>query len=1528
MGSRGNGWVSNSSVLRLFLLLMAGSLVLLGASAASAQRGAAPSRPRGSDGSAVLPVKAPNHDRHGLALPAQTSAPAGNAAIVPALSSGAMLTDPGCYATYLQENSYWWVKSVPLPFWIDWDGKSYGGVTIAETGQAVFASEQSAMNQYGFGWPADSQASWNGMQSPTFAPMWQGNGTLSETSFGETTYGGQPAFCITWQYQDAADNCQGSPPVYPQWTNVYQMLIVKRNTGYEDFDVVYNYDHIQFDATCVDNTGHSYYYYFGAGWKDPTAGQSTLLPGAWADDLKDGDSNGLVDSSLDSGGVLGRYVWQFRNGKQPPSIPAGQTFGTPGPAGYGAWSNNPSGTQGEPVDGATGSYYTSTTDLSLAGIGVPFTFTRSYNSADPTSGPLGPGWTDNLNASLTVQPDGDVLARSGDGQQMLFTHNADGSFTAPPACHSTLTAVGGGYELVTQDQTHYVFNSAGQLLSDKDRNGEGLTLTYNPDGTLATVVDSGNRTVGFAYSGGLLSQVTLPDGRNTSYSYNGSGQLAQVTDARGGLTKYTYDSGGRLATIVDQNGHTVAQNFYDSNGRVYKQIDADGGVSMFSWDPTSQTSTYTDPRGNSWQDVYSNGVLIDRIDPLGHDTHYEYDAELNVTSVTDPNGDQTSMTYDSNGNMLTRNSPSSLGYHESWTYDNLNDMKSYTDPRGNTTSYGYDANGNLIQVTGPPPTSPVTLYGRDPNGTGLLTSLTDPNGKTTTYGYDGQGNQTSITTPLGEKSTMTYDSSGRLISRVDPRGNVAGGNPSQYTWTYGYDAADDLTTKTDPLGDTTTNTYDPSGNLLSIKDASGHTTQYGYDAANHLNLVTAPDNSQTHYAYDGNGNLVSRTDANNHTTTFGYDVANRLTSLQLPGGQTWTYAYDGNGNRTSVTDPNGNTAGYTYDALNRLTYDGATGASTAYDPDGNPTSVSTSAGPTVYYTYDSLNRLTQTQTGSNVVSYTYDAAGNVASRTYPGNVTASYTYNGDERLQSVTNGAAVTSYGYDPAGNLTQTTLPSGNGYVETRTYDRAGRLVEISNKKGSSVLSDDVLTLDPVGNPLTVVQTGSYPITTNYTYDSRDRLTQVCYQATACTSGSSPFIRWTYDPVGNRLTEARPTGTTSYTYDVDDRMLTSGSTSYGYDANGNETTAGSTTFAYDAANRLTSTTTGRTTTTYTYDGNGNRLSASTGKQASQTTQYVWDLSYPVPQLAEELDGGGTLLRSYLYGNARISETVGGAAYYYHYDPIGSATNVTSATGATQYTDFYEPFGNIRSETKVNKAPANFMKFAGQYLDPTNLYHFGARQYNPATGSFLSPDPEQPETVDPAGSLYAYAEGRPTVVADISGKQLPAFLASGLIGGLVGEAVYLGDGIFGGGSISWSGAAESFGGGFVAGATGDFVASEVEPFVGEVVDSSIAGPISDAVGGFAGGVADEAANEFVNGCVSGSGLLQAGEQGALGQAVGEHYFKQVGFKVRTLRGVFRNQPNTVRAWASAGTAAIVSGGGPSASACSVSGSPVLAVGGK
>ncbi|MGH2682722.1 MAG: DUF6531 domain-containing protein [Actinomycetota bacterium] len=1069
-------------------------------------------------------------------------------------------------------------------------------------------------------------------------------------------------------------------------------------------------------------------------------------------------SNGryvVFDSRMLSGGSLQVHI---RDQGPLLSIPDAQTFG---PCQSATHAANPTDCQSDPVNSATGSFVTSATDIALPGIGIPFVFSRSYTSADTSPGPLGIGWTHNYGVSLTIQPNGDAIFRAETGQQIPFTLQADGSFLPPSGGRSTLRAVQGGYELLTRDQIRYRFDTQGRVTSLKERNNQGLTFSYDADGRLNVITDSVGRAISLTYNpSGLLSGVSVPDGRSVAYGYT-SGRLSSVTDVRGGTSSYTYDANGWLEAVVDANSHTVVTNTYGSGGRVIRQVDALGNPSTFSWDSATQTQTMTDARGNTWQDVYSGNVLIRRIDPLGNTITFDYDDDLNLMSITDPRGNTTLLAYGQAGNLISRTAPRPLAYKETFKYDAQNNLVSRRDGRGNTTRYDYDAAGNLIRVT--EPGNVVTEYGRHPDGTGQLVSITDPRLKVTRFDYDTSGNLTTITSPLGNVIRICYDSAGRMTSLVEPRG-ITCANPDDYRWVYTYDAAGNMLTETDPLGNRTTWGYDSAGNLTSRIDAKDRTTSWAYNAANELTSVTAPGNIITSYDYDAVGNLRTRTDAKTHVTTYGYDQANRLSSVTLPLNRQWTYDYDASGNLTTTIDAAGSatpqtgdgTTTYSYDALNRLTgidYSDATPDVTfGYDANSNPTSMTDGAG-TETYTFDDLDRLTRVTRGSQTFSYEYDAAGNVTKRTYPDSTVVDYSYDDDGRLLNITSGGATTTHGYDVAGNLTQITLPSANGYGETRTYDRAGRLTEVKNAKGTDVLSRFTYTLDAVGNPTQVV-TPTETIT--YQYDNMDRLTEVCYQA-SCPGANDPFIRHSYDNVGNRSTETRPAGITTYSYNDADQLTSrsgpSGTTSYSYDPNGNQTAAGNTTFTYDLANRMKSATTGPTTITYTYDGAGKRLQASSGSQASKKTNYLSDVNGILSQLALERDGSDRLLRRYVHGHDLVSMSTGGAPYYYHHDGLGSIANLTSDKGVLQWTYSYEPFGVVRSEIKNNRnAPTNLMRFAGELLDTTTgLYHLRAREYDATTGRLLRIDPLPAPISAPYTGRYVYVGNRPTVLVDPSG---------------------------------------------------------------------------------------------------------------------------------------------------------------------------------
>jgi RHS repeat-associated protein len=1359
---------------------------------------------------------------------------------------------------------------------------------------------------------------------------------------------------------------------------------------------------------------------------------STLVSGSW------GTWSGIFfdKTTLPASGQYTIHLdpWRAQTGQMTLALnqvgsfqPPEQTTGVQcDPLGGGSLGKAPCGMISDPVNTLTGAFTHAETDLSTSSTGVPIELTRTYSSAETASGRLGPGWTDTYQASLAVQPNGDVIAKGDEGQRLSFVSLGGGAFDGGPGAQSTLVSIAGGYRLTTFEQLVYEFDTAGKLLTKKDRNGQGVTLAYDGSGRLATVTDSASKTATFAYNASnLVSGVSLSDGRSVGYGYT-AGRLTSFTDVRGKTWQYTYDGAGRLATIVDPLAHAQVSNVYDAaSGRVVSQADALNKTTTFAWDAGTQTATVTDPNNHVWKDVYVNNVLVKRIDGTNGTTEFGFDAELNGTLVKGPSNETTTMTYDASGNLLTATAPASLGSaQKTFVYNAKNDPTQVTDARATVTAYGYDTAGNQTTVT----QAGVTVATMTYDTAGRVLTSTNGNGKTTTYTYDAAGNTLSETDPLGNKTTFTYDAAGRMLTRVDPkgnvsgcscaaqfmttftynaagqvltetdqlgktttstyddagnlltktdgngkvtayvydnanrvtsvtaadggvsltsyddagnkltetdplghvtthtydsanrlvssttasgakttmfydangnlvkqvepRGNVVGANPDDYATTFTYDAAGRVLTETDPLAHVTTHVYDAVGNEIQVTDPNGKTTVSVYDARNRLSTVTAPDGGVTTYTYDAEGNKLTVKDPRNNITASTYDDANRLASVTKPSGGKTTYAYDANGNQTSMVEARGNVSGcgcaaqytwttafdranrklsetsplghvtsYTYDGVgNQLTvtdannhqtvttYDSVNRVKTvtapdlgvttntydlagnlvsrkdarnntttyAYDLDNRRTSVTNPLGkiwttgydaagnvvsttdangnatvtagdgtttstydragrltgvdysdttPDVAYTYDnagnrltmvdgagtqtrtydSVNRLLSVTRGTDVFSYVYDLAGNLTKRTYPGGAVTDSTYDVDNRMATAVNAALTTTYAYDVAGNLVSTTLPSANGHVETRVYDRSGRVTEVKNQKGTTVLSKFALTLDPVGNPTTSVRTGGVSQTQVHTYDVNNRILSTCFQAATCPVGSAALVTWTYDKVGNRLTEKRSSTTVTSTFNTADQLTAAGSTSYTYDSNGNQLTAGTRTFTYDLANRLKTTGSGSTTTTYTYDGDGVRQQASTGTAASAKTNFVWDVNQPNAQVALERNGSNTLQRQYIYGLKRIRQTVGTASYF-HTDQLGSVTNTTSASGASQRTWSYEPYGVIRTSTGTS--PANFVNFTGEYLDPTGLYHLRARQYDPASGRFTRTDPVENSA---SGSQYAYVSDRPTVSVDPAG---------------------------------------------------------------------------------------------------------------------------------------------------------------------------------
>jgi hypothetical protein len=247
------------------------------------------------------------------------------------------------------------------------------------------------------------------------------------------------------------------------------------------------------------------------------------------------------------------------------------------------------------------------------------------------------------------------------------------------------------------------------------------------------------------------------------------------------------------------------------------------------------------------------------------------------------------------------------------------------------------------------------------------------------------------------------------------------------------------------------------------------------------------------------------------------------------------------------------------------------------------------------------------------------------------------------------------------------------------------------------------------VGNPTRVDTTqAGVGHSDAFTYDPANRLTAMCFDTTTCDDAEQK-LSFTYDLVGNRLTEAR-LGTGAfrqrYVYDAADELrLTEGGRSgavvYKYDADGNQVQAGRARFTYDLTNQMVSADVGGQKTVYTQEAAGNRVAAATTPDkggATTQTSYQWDVNNPLPMLASEQSGSGPV-RSYTYNpdGSPLSLQIGSAAFLYQQDPFGNTAELTDPSGAIQQQfTLTDPFGGFAQTTPGGAgAPDPRLKFQG-----------------------------------------------------------------------------------------------------------------------------------------------------------------------------------------------------------------------------------------
>jgi RHS repeat-associated protein len=237
-------------------------------------------------------------------------------------------------------------------------------------------------------------------------------------------------------------------------------------------------------------------------------------------------------------------------------------------------------------------------------------------------------------------------------------------------------------------------------------------------------------------------------------------------------------------------------------------------------------------------------------------------------------------------------------------------------------------------------------------------------------------------------------------------------------------------------------------------------------------------------------------------------------------------------------------------------------------------------------------------------------------------------------------------------------------------------------------------------------------------------------------------YFAYTYDAVGNKLSDTTLAGTTVYTYDVANRLTNlSGGISYTWDANGNLLDDGrGVTYTYDAANRLIAT--NGSDTGYTYNGLGDRVGQVAGGSA---VTYTLDLAAGLTQVLAD----GTL--TYLYGNGRVAQVDGVEAEYFLPDALGSVRHLADGTSQVTLARRYDPYGERLSSLGTG---ATSYDFTGEWRDSTtNLIYLRARYYSPAVGRFVTRDTWPGSIRRPSSAnRWVYSLSNPTNWTDPSGN--------------------------------------------------------------------------------------------------------------------------------------------------------------------------------
>jgi RHS repeat-associated protein len=597
--------------------------------------------------------------------------------------------------------------------------------------------------------------------------------------------------------------------------------------------------------------------------------------------------------------------------------------------------------------------------------------------------------------------------------------------------------------------------------------------------------------------------------------------------------------------------------------------------------------------------------------------------------------------------------------------------------------------------------------------------------------HDARGRLTARVDGIGQRCELRHDPDGLLVELISPTGLVETFErdgcgrvtrhrvPGQGATAYGYDPAGRVVAVTDRHGRREF-TRDPAGRIVAATDALGHTTGYAYDQRGHLVEVTDPLGGVTRYAHDECGRVTAVTDPLGRTTRYGRDEAGRVREQHDPTGARRRVTRDPSGRPSAVTataDAVSMTIRVERDVLARPIR--ITETRTSAGPDAPKATFSASNAPKATFG-DSGSRC-------ETIELRWDAAG---------------------RLVERRTGDTAVRWSYDPDGLRTGLTHPDGT--VTSSRRDGAGRVVALEHP----LLGRLDLQRDPDGRLLGLTGPG---VAARWSYtdggltghewrgqpDQTTRLTRLTRDehgrvVAADTGGRTRLFG--YDPAGQLVHTADPTGERRFTYDPAGRLVTE----TGPDGQRDHT--------YDAAGQLRTSTGPDGPRDYRYDQAGRRVAE---QGADDGRSYRWDpfgrltgvdtavdgitrsTPFHVDALGELTHAGGVPLAWDTAEPTAPPVALGDQAVVGNGHPWALASEVLDVDWRHTVGGGADPWGQDAAGTDVG------LGFRGE-LVVDGLVWLRARAYDPATRAFLTPDPLEavPGTAY-AANPYHYAGNDP-----------------------------------------------------------------------------------------------------------------------------------------------------------------------------------------